>query len=73
MSTEISTTTTPARGLSLATFEDAFPIRQDGGHLGLCTEGLPRARLKSCLLAIQHGSESWAKSPMQSAPEHRLS
>ena len=64
MSTEISTNTTPARGLALATFDDAFRFAK----MVAASEFAPkdfRGKPESCLLAIQHGSEV-GLSPMQS-------
>ncbi len=64
MSTEISTTTTPARGLALATFDDAFRFAK----MVAASEFAPKdfkGKPESCLLAIQHGSEV-GLSPMQS-------
>jgi hypothetical protein len=64
MSTELSTNTTPARGLALATFEDAFRFSK----MVAASEFAPkdfRGKPESCLLAIQHGSEI-GLSPMQS-------
>ena len=63
MSTEISTTTTPARGLALATFDDAFRFAK----VVAATEFAPkdfRGKPEACLLAIQHGAEL-GLSPMQ--------
>lgn len=64
MSTELSTNTTPARGLALATFDDAFRFSK----MVAASEFAPkdfRGKPESCLLAIQHGSEI-GLSPMQS-------
>ena len=64
MSTEISTNTTPARGLALATFDDAFRFSK----MVAASEFAPkdfRGKPESCLLAIQHGAEV-GLSPMQS-------
>jgi len=64
MSTEISTTTTPARGLALATFDDAFRFAK----VVASTEFAPkdfRGKPEACMLAIQAGSEV-GLSPMQS-------
>jgi hypothetical protein len=64
MSTELSTTTTPARGLALASFDDAFRFSK----MVAASEFAPkdfRGKPESCLLAIQHGSEI-GLSPMQS-------
>ena len=64
MSTEISTNTAPARGLALASFDDAFRFSK----MVSASEFAPkdfRGKPESCLLAIQHGSEV-GLSPMQS-------
>jgi hypothetical protein len=64
MSTELSTNTTPARGLALASFDDAFRFSK----MVAASEFAPkdfRGKPESCLLAIQHGSEI-GLSPMQS-------
>ena len=64
MSTEISTNTAPARGLALASFEDAFRFSK----MVAASEFAPkdfRGKPESCMLAIQHGSEV-GLSPMQS-------
>lgn len=64
MSTEISTNTTPARGLALATFDDAFRFAK----VVASTEFAPkdfRGKPEACMLAIQAGSEV-GLSPMQS-------
>ncbi|NDD56042.1 hypothetical protein EBZ39_19620 [bacterium] len=64
MSTEISTHTAPARGLALATFDDAFRFAK----VVAATEFAPkdfRGKPEACLLAIQHGAEL-GLSPMQS-------
>lgn len=64
MTTEISTNTTPARGLALQTFDDAFRFSK----MVAASEFAPkdfRGKPESCLLAIQHGSEV-GLSPMQS-------
>jgi len=64
MSTEISTNTAPARGLALASFDDAFRFSK----MVAASEFAPkdfRGKPESCLLAIQHGSEV-GLSPMQS-------
>ena len=64
MSTEISTTTTPARGLSLATMDDAFRFAKMVASSDFAPKDF-RGKAESCLLAIQHGSEI-GLSPMQS-------
>ena len=64
MSFEISTSTTPARGLALQTFDDAFRFSK----MVAASEFAPKdfkGKPESCLLAIQHGSEV-GLSPMQS-------
>lgn len=64
MSTEISTNTAPARGLALATFDDAFRFAK----VVAATEFAPkdfRGKPEACLLAIQAGAEV-GLSPMQS-------
>ena len=64
MSTELSTNTAPARGLALASFDDAFRFSK----MVAASEFAPkdfRGKPESCLLAIQHGSEV-GLSPMQS-------
>ena len=52
MATEISTNTTPARGLALATFEDTFRFSK----LVAASEFAPkdfRGKPEACMLAIQ--------------------
>jgi hypothetical protein len=64
MTTEISTNTAPARGLALATFDDAMRFSK----IIAASEFAPkdfRGKPESCMLAIQHGSEV-GLSPMQS-------
>jgi hypothetical protein len=64
MSTEISTNTAPARGLALASFDDAFRFAK----MVSASEFAPKdfkGKPESCLLAIQHGAEV-GLSPMQS-------
>jgi hypothetical protein len=64
MSMELSTNTTPARGLALATMEDAFRFAK----MVSASEFAPkdfRGKPESCLLAVQHGSEV-GLGPMQS-------
>jgi hypothetical protein len=63
MSTELSTTTTPARGLALASFEDAFRFAKMVANSDFAPKDF-RGKPESCLLAIQHGSEI-GLSPMQ--------
>ena len=64
MSTELSTNTTPARGLALATFDDAFRFATMVAKSDFAPKDF-RGKPESCLLAIQHGSEI-GLSPMQS-------
>jgi hypothetical protein len=64
MTTEISTTTTPARGLALASFDDAFRFSKMVAASDFAPKDF-RGKPESCLLAIQHGSEI-GLSPMQS-------
>jgi hypothetical protein len=64
MTTEISTNTTPARGLALASFDDAFRFAQMVSKSEFAPKDF-RGKPESCLLAIQHGSEI-GLSPMQS-------
>ena len=64
MSTELSTTTTPARGLALATFDDAFRFAKMVSGSEFAPKDF-KGKPESCLLAIQHGSEV-GLSPMQS-------
>jgi len=64
MSTEISTNTAPARGLALASMDDAYRFAK----MVAASEFAPkdfRGKPESCLLAIQHGAEL-GLSPMQS-------
>jgi hypothetical protein len=64
MSTELSTNATPARGLALATFDDAFRFAQMVAKSEFAPKDF-KGKPESCLLAIQHGSEV-GLSPMQS-------
>ena len=64
MTTEISTNTTPARGLALATFDDAFRFASMVAKSDFAPKDF-KGKPESCLLAIQHGSEV-GLSPMQS-------
>ncbi len=64
MSMELSTTTTPARGLALASFDDAFRFSKMVAASDFAPKDF-RGKPESCLLAIQHGSEI-GLSPMQS-------
>jgi len=63
MSTELTTTTTPARGLALASFDDAFRFAKMVATSDFAPKDF-RGKPESCLLAIQHGSEI-GLSPMQ--------
>jgi hypothetical protein len=62
MTTEM--TTTPSRGLALASFEDAFRFAKMVAASDFAPKDF-RGKPESCLLAIQHGSEI-GLSPMQS-------
>jgi len=64
MTTELSTSTTPARGLALATFDDAYRFAKMVSGSDFAPKDF-RGKPESCLLAIQHGSEI-GLSPMQS-------
>lgn len=64
MSTEISTTTTPARGLALQTMGEAMAFAQMVAKSDFAPKDF-KGKPESCLLAIQHGSEI-GLSPMQS-------
>lgn len=64
MSTEISTNMAPARGLALATFDDAFRFSKIVASSEFAPKDF-RGKPESCLLAIQHGAEL-GLSPMQS-------
>ena len=64
MTTEISTNTTPARGLALATFDEAMRFSQIVSKSPFAPKDF-QGKPESCLLAIQHGSEV-GLSPMQS-------
>jgi hypothetical protein len=64
MSTELSTNTTPARGLALASFDDAFRFATMVAKSDFAPKDF-RGKPESCMLAIQHGSEI-GLSPMQS-------
>jgi hypothetical protein len=64
MSTEISTNTAPARGLALASFDDAFRFAKMVSQSEFAPKDF-KGKPESCLLAIQHGSEV-GLSPMQS-------
>ena len=64
MSTELSTTTTPARGLALQTFDDAMRFSTMVAKSDFAPKDF-KGKPEACLLAIQHGSEV-GLSPMQS-------
>ena len=64
MTTEISTNTTPARGLALASFDDAYRFATMVSKSDFAPKDF-KGKAESCLLAIQHGSEV-GLSPMQS-------
>lgn len=64
MSTELSTNTTPARGLALASFDDAYRFATMVAKSDFAPKDF-KGKPQSCLLAIQHGSEI-GLSPMQS-------
>jgi hypothetical protein len=64
MSTELSTNTIPARGLALASFDDAFRFATMVSKSDFAPKDF-RGKPESCMLAIQHGSEI-GLSPMQS-------
>jgi hypothetical protein len=64
MTTEISTNTTPARGLALASFDDAYRFATMVAKSDFAPKDF-RGKPESCMLAIQHGSEI-GLSPMQS-------
>jgi hypothetical protein len=64
MTTEISTNTTPARGLALATFDDAWRFWQMVAKTDFAPKDF-KGKPEACLLAGQHGAEV-GLSPMQS-------
>lgn len=64
MSTELSTNTTPARGLALATFDDAYRFAKVVAGTDFAPKDF-RGKPEACMLAIQAGSEV-GLSPMQS-------
>jgi hypothetical protein len=64
MTMELSTNTTPTRGLALATFDDAFRFAAMVAKSDFAPKDF-KGKPESCLLAIQHGSEI-GLSPMQS-------
>lgn len=63
MSTEISTNTAPARGLALASFDDAMRFGKMVSESDFAPKDF-RGKPASCVLAIQHGAEI-GLSPMQ--------
>lgn len=63
MTTEISTSTAPARGLALATMADAIQFATMVSKTDFSPKDF-RGKPEACLLAIQHGSEI-GLSPMQ--------
>jgi hypothetical protein len=64
MSTEISTNTAPARGLALATFDDAWRFWQMVAKTDFAPKDF-KSKPEACLLAGQHGAEL-GLGPMQS-------
>jgi hypothetical protein len=64
MSTELSTNTTPTRGLALATMAEAMSFAGMVAKSDFAPKDF-KGKPESCLLAIQHGSEV-GLSPMQS-------
>jgi hypothetical protein len=64
MTTEISTNTTPARGLALATFDDAWRFWQMVAKTDFAPKDF-KGKPEACLLAGQHGAEV-GLTPMQS-------
>lgn len=64
MATELSTNTAPARGLALASMDDAFRFAKMVASSEFAPKDF-RGKPESCLLAIQHGSEI-GLAPMQS-------
>jgi hypothetical protein len=64
MTTEVSTNTTPARGLALQTMGEAMSFAQMVAKSDFAPKDF-KGKPESCLLAIQHGSEV-GLSPMQS-------
>jgi hypothetical protein len=64
MTTELTTNSTPARGLALASFDDAFRFSQMVSKSEFAPKDF-RGKPESCMLAIQAGSEV-GLSPMQS-------
>jgi hypothetical protein len=64
MTTELSTNSTPARGLALASFDDALRFSQMVSKSEFAPKDF-RGKPESCMLAIQAGSEV-GLSPMQS-------
>jgi hypothetical protein len=63
MTTELSTNTTPARGLALATFDDAMRFGKMLSESDFAPKDF-RGKPASCVLAVQYGSEI-GLSPMQ--------
>jgi len=64
MTTEISTNTTPTRGLALATFDDAFRVAKMVASSPFAPKDF-QGKPELCFLAMQHGGEV-GLSPMQS-------
>jgi hypothetical protein len=64
MSTELSTNTTPARGLALATFDDAWRFWQMVAKTDFAPKDF-KGKPEACMLAGQHGAEL-GLGPMQS-------
>ena len=64
MSTELSTTTTPTRGLALATFDDAWRFWQMVAKTDFAPKDF-KGKPEACMLAGQHGAEL-GLGPMQS-------
>ena len=64
MATELSTNTAPARGLALASMDDAFRFAKMVASSEFAPKDF-RGKPESCLLAVQHGSEV-GLGPMQS-------
>jgi hypothetical protein len=64
MTTELTTNSTPARGLALASFDDAFRFSQMVSKSEFAPKDF-KGKPESCMLAIQAGSEV-GLSPMQS-------
>ena len=64
MTTEISTNTTPTRGLALASFDDAFRVAKMVASSPFAPKDF-QGKPELCFLAMQHGGEV-GLSPMQS-------